>query len=138
MKRFVYLPGTVRISEPSSPNTKNIDHTLAAEVEILNGRAEGVLVCCGGASAGYTLFMKDGKLHWEHNWFEEARFKVSSTEPIPAGHRVLSAEVKVDKEGKFGTGGTVTLRMGEKVIGKGRFEKQVPFRFTVNETFDVV
>ena len=28
MKRFVYLPGTVRISEPSSPNTKNIDHTL--------------------------------------------------------------------------------------------------------------
>ena len=50
---------------------------------------------------------------------------------------MLSAEVKVDKEGKFGTGGTVTLRMGEKVIGKGRFEKQVPFRFTVNETFDV-
>jgi arylsulfatase len=137
MKRFVYLPGTVRISEPSSPNTKNIDHTLAAEVEISNGDAEGVLVCCGGASAGYTLFMKDGKLHWEHNWFEEARFRVSSTEAIPAGHRVLSAEVKVDKEGKFGTGGTVTLRMGEKVIGKGRFEKQVPFRFTVNETFDV-
>ena len=27
--------------------------------------------------------------------------------------------------------------MGEKVIGKGRFEKQVPFRFTVNETFDI-
>jgi hypothetical protein len=34
----------------------------------------------------------------------------------------------------------MTLRhslMGEKVIGKGRFEKQVPFRLTVNETFDV-
>ena len=43
----------------------------------------------------------------------------------------------MDKEGTFGIGGTVTLRMGEKEIGKGRFEKQVPFRFTVNETFDV-
>ena len=72
---FVYLPGTVRIREPSSPNTKNVDHTLAAEVEIPKGGAEGVLVCCGGTSAGYTLFMKDGKLHWEHNWFEETRYR---------------------------------------------------------------
>ena len=28
--------------------------------------------------------------------------------------------------------------MGEKVIGKGRFEKQVAFRFTVQESFDIV
>jgi hypothetical protein len=27
--------------------------------------------------------------------------------------------------------------MGDKVIGEGRFEKQVPYRFTVNEGFDV-
>jgi len=45
--------------------------------------------------------------------------------------------VKVDKEGKFGTGGTVTLRLGKKKIGEGRFEKQVAGYFTVNETFDV-
>jgi arylsulfatase len=55
----------------------------------------------------------------------------------PSGAQVPSAEIRVDKEGQFGTGGTVTLRMGEKIIGKGRFEKQVPFRCTVNETFDV-
>jgi len=85
-----YLPGTVRIPEPSSPNTKNVDHTLAAEVEIPKEGAEGVLVCCGGASAGYTVFMKDGKLHWEHNWFEEGRYLVSSTEAVPPGHRVVS------------------------------------------------
>ena len=42
-----------------------------------------------------------------------------------------------DEENKPGVGGTVTLHMGEKEIGKGRFEKQVPFRFTVNETLDV-
>jgi hypothetical protein len=135
--RFTYLPGAFRIPEPSSPNTKNVHHTLAAEVDIPKNGAEGVLVCCGGESAGYTLFMKAGKLHWEHNWFNEARFRVSSKETIPAGHRVLSAEVKVDKENKFGTGGKVILRVGEKVIGEGRFEKQVPFRFTVNESFDV-
>jgi len=135
--RLTYLPGTTRIPEPSSPNTKNVNHTLAVEVEIPQGGAEGVLLCCGGMASGYTLFMKDGKLHWEHNWFGEARYRVSSTDPIPAGHRVLSAQIKVDKEGEPGVGGTVTLRMGEKVIGKGRFEKQVPYRFTANESFDV-
>src|SRR6185436_12481774 len=60
-----------------------------------------------------------------------------STKTIPPGHHVLSAEVKVDKEGKFGVGGNVTLRLGKKKIGEGRFEKQVAGYFTVNETFDV-
>ena len=82
--RFVYLSGTTRIPETSSPNTKNVNHVIAAEVEIGND-TEGVIVCCGGESGGYTLFMKDRKLHWEHNWFNTSRYLVSSTEPIPAG-----------------------------------------------------
>jgi len=135
--RFVYLPGTVRIPEPSAPNTKNANHTLAAEITIPQEGAEGVLISCGGMSAGYTFFIKDGRLHWEHNWFEEERYRVSSTESLPKGHCVVSAEITVDEEGKFGTGGTVTLRVGEKVIGEGRFDRQVPYRFTVNETFDI-
>ena len=71
------------------------------------------------------------------NWFEEEHYRVSSTETLPSGHCVVSAEVIVDEEGKFGTGGKVTLRVGEKVIGEGRFDRQVPYRFTVNETFDI-
>lgn len=136
-QNFVYLPGTVRVPEPAAPNTKNIDHTLAAEITIPEGGAEGVLVCCGGLAAGYTFYIKDNKLHWEHNWFEEEHYRISSTEPLPTGHCVVSAEVKVDEEGKVGVGGTVTLRIGEKVVGEGRFDKQVPYRFTVNETFDI-
>jgi len=135
--KFVYRPGTVRIGERSSPNTKDVHHTLAAEVVIPERGAEGVLVCCGGISSGYSLFMKDGNLYWEHNYYNEVRYRVVSTETIPPGRHVLSAEIRVDQEGKFGTGGNVTLRMGKKTIGKGRFEKQVAGYFTVNETFDV-
>ena len=135
--RFVYAPGTVRLGERSAPNTKNVHHTLAAEVEIPESGAEGVLVCCGGISGGFSLFMKDGKLHWEHNYYNEIHYRVSSSKAIPPGHHVLSAEVKVDQEGKFGGGGSVTLRLGKKSIGTGRFEKQVAGYFTVNEGFDV-
>lgn len=136
-KQFTYLPGTVRLPEPSSPNTKNVHHTLAAEIVIPEGGAEGVLIACGGLAAGYTFFIKDSKLHWEHNWFGTSRYRVSSSESLSNGQCIVSAEVKVDEEGKPGTGGTVTLRIGEKVVGEGRFEKQVPYWFTFNETFDV-
>src|SRR5213079_2165595 len=69
-----------------------------------------------------SLFIKDGKLHWEHNYYNEVHYRASSTETIPPGHHVLSAEIQVDKEGQFGA---------------GRFEQQVAGYFTVNETFDV-
>src|SRR5882672_12321472 len=88
--RFLYLPGTTRIPEPSSPPTKNVDHTIVAEVEVAKGGGEGVLACCGGEAAGYSLFMKDGKLYWEHNWFGESRYRVESRDKIPSGHHALS------------------------------------------------
>lgn len=96
-----------------------------------------MLVCCGGIEGGFTVFMKDAKLHWEHNYYNEVRYRVSSNETIPVGRHVLSVEVKVDKEGKFETGGDVILRDGKKAIGKGRFEKQIGGFFTANESFDV-
>lgn len=136
-QQFVYLPNTVRLPEASSPNTKNVHHTLAAEIIIPEGGAEGVLVACGGLAAGYTLFIKDNKLHWEHNWFTSDRYRVSSTESLSPGQCRVSAEVKVDEEGKPGTGGNVTLRIDDRIVGEGRFEKQVPYWFTFNETFDV-
>lgn len=134
--RFKYLSGTTRIPETSSPNTKNVNHVIAAEVEI-GEKDEGVLVCCGGESGGYTLYLKDGKLHWEHNWFNTSRYRVSSKDRIPPGRHVLSVEIVVDQENKPGVGGKAVLHMGDKVIAEGRFEKQVPYRFTVNEGFDV-
>ena len=134
---FAYPPGTVRVPERSSPYTKNRHHAIAAEVDIPEGGAEGVLVCCGGLSGGFTFFMKSGRLHWEHNYYNEVRYRVSSSGTIPPGRQVLSAEVKVDKQGKFETGGTVTLRLGKKGIGGGRFEKQIGGFFTANESFHI-
>ena len=134
---FVYLPGTIRIPEPAAPNTKNVDHTIAVELQIPAGGASGALVSCGGESGGYTLFLHDGHLVWEHNWFNEIRYRVTSREPIPTGHHVVSAEIRVDDSTTPGGGGNATLRLGKTTIGTGRFDKQVPFRFTVNETFDI-
>jgi arylsulfatase len=133
---FQFFPGTIRIPEPVAPNTKNVDHTIAAEIDIPIGGAEGVLAACGGSSGGWALFVHEGRLVWEHNWFSDTRYRAISDEPLPAGRYVVSAEIRVDDSKIPGTGGHVTLRRNDIEIGRGRFDKQVPFRFTVNETFD--
>jgi arylsulfatase len=135
--RFVYPAGTVRIGERSSPYTKNVHHTLAAEIEVPEGGAEGVLVCCGGLGGGWTLFIKDNRLHWEHNYYNQQRFRVTSAEQIPPGRHIVSAEIKVDNPGKFQTGGDVTLRIGKTAVGQGRFETQIGGFYTPNESFDI-
>ena len=45
----------------------NRPHSITASVEIPEGGAEGVLLCQGCAAGGYSLYMKDGKLHYVHN-----------------------------------------------------------------------
>ncbi len=135
--RFAYLSSAVRIPEVSSPPIKNINYTLAAEVDIPKEGAEGVLVACGGLTAGYAFFIKDNKLIWEHNWFGEHHYRAVSDHELKPGEQTLSATIECDDEGKPGTGGKVTLRCGKDVIGKGTFDKQVPYKYTVNETFDV-
>lgn len=51
---------------------------------------------------------------------------------------MLSAEVKVDKQGKIKTGGTVTLRLGKKAIGERRLEKQIGGFYTANISIELL
>ncbi|PTR34069.1 hypothetical protein C8J98_102257 [Luteibacter sp. OK325] len=89
---------------------------------------------CGGLT--YPAGDEENALYWEHNYYNDVRYRVASEGVIPAGHHVLLAEIEVDEEGKFGTGGTVTLRVDNVTVGTGRFEQHVAGYFTVNETFD--
>lgn len=56
---------------------------------------------------------------------------------VPDGTPRRVCAIRVDDKTTPGTGGIVTLRRGQTAIGKGCLDKQAPYRFTVNETFDV-
>src|SRR5262249_30850270 len=50
---FVYFPGMIRIPEGSAPDFKNKSWTVAAEVMIPQGGANGVLATMGGRYGGW-------------------------------------------------------------------------------------
>ncbi len=134
-KSFTY-PNLLRLPEGASPDLKHKNHTITAKVTIPDGGAEGMLITQGGRFAGYGLFVKDGKLVYHYNLAGVERFTIESDEKIPTGDVELKAVYKTDADKPF-AGADVTLFANDKQIGKGRVEKSIPNRVTLDETLDI-
>ena len=136
---FRYTAGTTRIPEGSAPPIYQRSHTITARVVIPETGAEGVILAEGGSSGGYTLFVQDGKAHYEYNFFGKAIYRVSSADKLPAGEVeiVLDYEQKPFKRFIETTGGPATLRVNGKVVGSGMIENVVIGRFSATETLDI-
>src|SRR5262249_41599415 len=132
---FTYYPGATRIPESSAVNTKERSHTIVATIEMPKQGGDGVLVAAGGLVAGYALYIKGRRPVYEYNWFSQARYKVTSSQPLSEGPTTIRVEFVSD--GGVGRGGKIALYVNEKKVGEGRVDKTVPGRFSADETFDI-
>jgi arylsulfatase A-like enzyme len=133
--KFTYFPGTSRLAETAAANTKNRSHRISAVIEMPAKGGEGVIVAEGGGSAGFSLYVQDGKLVYHFNWFERERTQIISDIPVPAGKSTVVMEFAYDGGG-LGKGGEATLAINGKVVGRGRIENTVAGRFGI-DTFGV-
>jgi len=129
---FTYYPGAIRLAETAAPNTKNRSHRI--EIQIEKG-GEGVLVAEGGASAGFVLYVKDGKPAYHFNWFERERTIIESSESLPSGASTVVFEFAYDGGGG-GRGGEGVLYLDGKEVGRKRIPNTVAGRFGI-DTFGV-
>jgi hypothetical protein len=132
---FVYLPGTVRVPEGTAPNVKAKSHRITIEFENTGGHANGVLVAAGG-SAGYTIFVKNGALTYENNFFGRERDVLQSHERLPAGSLTVAFEYTQEAK-DYGGGGTGRLFVNGKNVGEGKFAHVPPVRYSATETLDI-
>ena len=131
LTQFTYYAGATRLAETASPNTKNKSHTITADLVMPEKDGEGVILAMGGASAGFALYVKEGKLVYHYNWFEEHRYAITSTEPVPAGKSTVRFDFAYDGGGP-GKGGTGTLFINDKKVGEGRIDQTVAGRFGID------
>ena len=66
--RYVYRPGTQTVPFFAAPRLLNRPHAITADADIPTGGAEGVLLCQGTRVGGWSFYIKDGKLHYAHNY----------------------------------------------------------------------
>src|SRR4029078_11262897 len=98
--------------------------------------AEGVIVAQGGAFAGWSLYVKDGRPKYAYNLFGVRRFHVESDAAIPPGTHQVRMEFVYDGGG-LGKGGSVTLHLDGATIGAGRVQGTVRLFYAAHETYDI-
>jgi arylsulfatase len=83
--KFTYAEGTTRIPEGSAAPIYQRSHKIIAKLNIPEDGAEGVIIACGGIAAGYAFYVKDGKLHYDYNFFGQDVYHIESKDSLPAG-----------------------------------------------------
>jgi arylsulfatase A-like enzyme len=91
---YTYYPGTSIVHPLAAPQLLGVEHTITAHVKIPESGAEGVLACTGGEFGGWSLFLKDGRLHYVHNYLKLGEVDVVSPNAIASGLHTLSAHFK--------------------------------------------
>jgi arylsulfatase len=128
--------GMSRLTENTTINIKNKSHAVSAEVVVPDTGAEGVIISQGGAYAGWSLYVKDGKPTYCYNLLALQRFKIQGDSAIPPGEHQVRMEFSYDGGG-LAKGGTVTLYVDGTQVGEGRVEGTVPMMFSGDETADI-
>jgi len=131
--KWTYFGNHVSLPEPIGPQIFSHGHTITAELDIPAGGAEGVVACAGAFSAGWSMYVKDGKPNFRYTFFELADVTIPGTESLPEGKVTLTTEFTPSgsKEGS----GTLKLFVNGKLAGEGTL-KRTAFRHGL-EPFEV-
>jgi len=117
---YEYYPGTSIVHPLAAPQLLGREHTITAYVTIPDGGAEGVLACSGGEFGGWSLFVKDGKLHYTHNYLKMKEYEIVSDKAVTAGQHRLSVHftpTATSLKPDFFTG-DVSLFIDDKKVGE--------------------
>ncbi len=126
-----------RLTEATVLNVKNVSHAIAADIEVPEGGASGVIIAQGGAFGGWSLYLRgDGVPVYCYNLMGLQITKVAGSEPLTAGsHRVV---MSFDYDGGGpARGGDIALAVNGETVATGRLERSVPLVFSLDETCDV-
>ena len=128
--------GMAGMSENVLISTKNVSHSITAEVEIPKGGAKGVILAQAGRFGGWSLYLKDGKPSYTYNFLGLQRFTVAAKQPVAAGKVTIRFEFAYDGGG-LGTGGKGTLFVNGNKVAEGRIDRTQAMIFSADEGADV-
>lgn len=139
---FTYYPGDpgpVRIPEGATPDVKNKDFTITADIGIPEGRStDGVVATQGGRFGGWGLLLMDNKpeFHYAYSNQEEHKYSVASDARLAAGNHTIKLDFKYyAPASKMSCTGTLSVDGVQ--VAKGDIKNTIPVRFSLDETFDI-
>jgi arylsulfatase len=122
-----YFPHTQSVPFFAAPRALNRPHSITAHVEVPEGGAEGVLLAQGTSAGGFAFYVKDGRLHYVHNWVGRELLRVSSDAEVTPGSHELRYEFEPHGQPEVSVGhgmpGNFQLYIDGKLVG----DNDVPY-----------
>src|SRR5947208_3879182 len=100
-KSLTVYDGMTGMMENAFINVKGGHHTITAETEVSDANASDVIIAQAGYFGGWTLYLKNGRVHHEYNWFALERTNIAAPSALgPGKHTIVyrSEERRVGKE----------------------------------------
>src|SRR5690606_34652048 len=93
-----------------------------------------VLYALGAFSGGVSLWVDQGKLHYEYNLFEIDRTRLESKDSLPEGKAKIEVETRIAApRGEA----DVVIRVNGQEAASGKVPRTAVLAFTANDAFDV-
>ncbi|HRI21319.1 MAG TPA: arylsulfatase, partial [Panacibacter sp.] len=132
-KSWVFDETTRRMPEFAAPGLGKKSNKVVVDLDVPSN-ANGVLYALGGAGAGLTLFMENGKLVYEYNMMIIERYTIETKEKLSPGKHQIEVTTIVPKPGGPAD---VSIKIDGKDAAKGVVNRTVPAAFSASESFDV-
>ncbi len=135
-KVFEFHAGLTRVPEASAPNTRGRGFTIDADVGIVSGKQDGVLVAQGGRFGGFALYLNKRRLTFYYNATAGQTYRVQAPRPITQGNHRLSVDVTPEKPVRGGSA-SVKLLIDGNTVAEGKLEHTMTASFSHTDGFDV-
>jgi arylsulfatase len=109
------------LPEPIGPQLFPRAHTIAAEIIVPESSPEGVIACVGAFSAGWSLYVEDGKPFFRYTFFDIADVTIPGSDKLPSGKVTVSTRFQPD--GTRVGSGTLELMVNQKLVGQGKITR---------------
>jgi hypothetical protein len=129
-------PGMTGMAENAFINVKNRSYTITAPVELKDANTSGVIIAQAGAFGGWVLYMKEGKIYHEYNYFGIERTNIGGQSVLSPGKHEIKYEFVTDAP-KPGTGGKCVLYVDGQQVAQAHIPKTQPYAFSADEGVDV-
>ena len=144
---FIYTRPMTGLPQGDSPQLLNASYTITADIEVLAGGAEGIILTSGGRFAGYGFYLLNGKPVFLWNMLDLDRIKWEGSEALAPGRHTVEFDFKYEGIGVgtleynnfsgLGQPGTGTLKVDGKEVATKRMAKTLPMILQWDESFDI-
>jgi arylsulfatase A-like enzyme len=125
--RYVYRPGTAEIPESVAVNIRNRSHEVAADIDVPDGGAEGVLIAQGSMLGGWCLWLQDGHLRYVHNLAGYREHRIEAPLTLTPGPHTVGFRFTKTADSR----GVGALVADGAVIGEVEIKRFTPTRFSL-------